>query len=83
MFVGTFMTALDMAGFSLSVLVLDDERISALDANTQVCHHSHVLSCPDTGRCCVAAMNPQPSCSCQLLRVVLQACHFWPCWQSN
>ena len=37
MYVGTFMTSLDMAGFSLSVLVLDNERIAALDADTQVC----------------------------------------------
>ncbi len=37
MYVGTFMTSLDMAGFSLTLLVLDDERIAALDADTQVC----------------------------------------------
>ena len=36
-YVGTFMTSLDMAGFSLSVLLLDDERVAALDADTQVC----------------------------------------------
>ena len=36
-YVGTFMTSLDMAGFSLTVLVLDDERVAALDADTQVC----------------------------------------------
>ena len=36
-YVGTFMTSLDMAGFSLSVCVLDDQRIAALDAETQVC----------------------------------------------
>ena len=35
-YVGTFMTALDMAGFSLSVCILDDQRIAALDADTQV-----------------------------------------------
>lgn len=34
--VGTFMTALDMAGFSLSLLQLDAARIAALDAPTQV-----------------------------------------------
>ena len=35
-YVGNFMTALDMAGFSLTVCVLDDQRIAALDADTQV-----------------------------------------------
>ena len=33
--VGTLMSSLDMAGFSLSLLVLDDARIAALDAPTQ------------------------------------------------
>lgn len=37
-YVGTFMTSLNMSGFSLSVCSLDDERTVALDANTQVCH---------------------------------------------
>ncbi len=36
-YVGTFMTSLDMSGFSLSVLVLDEERAAYLDAPTQVC----------------------------------------------
>ena len=36
MYVGTFMTSLDMSGFSLSVCTLDDERIAALDADTEV-----------------------------------------------
>ena len=35
-YVGTFMTSLDMSGFSLSVCSLDDERTAALDADTQV-----------------------------------------------
>ena len=35
-YVGTFMTSLDMSGFSLSVCALDDERAAALDADTQV-----------------------------------------------
>ena len=57
------MTALDMAGFSLSVLVLDDERIAALDADTQVRHHSHVLRCPDWRMlcgCCEGSLSRQP-----------------------
>ena len=37
-YAGTFMTSLDMSGFSLSVCTLDDERTAALDAVTQVCH---------------------------------------------
>ena len=45
-YVGTFMTSLDMAGFSLTVLVLDDERVAALDADTQVCSFAH-LKCPE------------------------------------
>ena len=36
MYVGTFMTSLDMSGFSLSVCTLDDERTAALDAATEV-----------------------------------------------
>lgn len=36
LYVGNFMTALDMAGFSLSVLQLDDTRLQRLDAATQV-----------------------------------------------
>lgn len=36
MYVGPFMTSLDMAGFSLSVCALDAERAAALDADTQV-----------------------------------------------
>ena len=35
-YVGTFMTSLDMSGFSLSVCTLDDERTAALDADTEV-----------------------------------------------
>ena len=35
-YVGTFMTSLDMSGFSLSVCSVDDERTAALDADTQV-----------------------------------------------
>ena len=42
-YVGTFMTSLDMSGISLSVCVLDDERILALDADTQVCASSKYL----------------------------------------
>ena len=38
MYVGSFMTSLDMSGFSLSVLGLDAQRTAALDAETQVCH---------------------------------------------
>ncbi|KAK9915864.1 hypothetical protein WJX75_005396 [Coccomyxa subellipsoidea] len=34
-YVGPFMTSLDMAGFSLSLLLLNDARIAALDAPTQ------------------------------------------------
>ncbi|CAL8469949.1 g9491 [Coccomyxa elongata] len=34
-FVGSFMTSLNMAGFSLSLLLLDDARTAALDAPTQ------------------------------------------------
>ena len=37
MYVGAFMTSLDMAGFSLSICALDAERAAALDADTQVC----------------------------------------------
>ena len=36
MYVGTFMTSLDMAGFSLSICALDAERTAALDADTKV-----------------------------------------------
>lgn len=36
MYVGTFMTALNMAGFSLSLLLLDAGRTAALDAPTEV-----------------------------------------------
>ncbi|BDA43964.1 Triokinase/FMN cyclase [Coccomyxa sp. Obi] len=35
-YVGSFMTSLNMAGFSLSLLLLDDARTAALDAPTQV-----------------------------------------------
>ena len=34
--VGAYMTSFDMAGFSLSLLLLDDARTAALDAPTQV-----------------------------------------------
>ena len=40
-YVGPFMTSLDMAGFSLSLLLLNDARIAALDAPTQA-----TLLCP-------------------------------------
>lgn len=40
-YVGPFMTSLDMAGFSLSLLLLDDARTAALDALTQA-----TLLCP-------------------------------------
>jgi dihydroxyacetone kinase len=36
LYVGNLMTALDMAGFSLSLLQLDDMRRQRLDAVTQV-----------------------------------------------
>ncbi len=36
LYVGSFMTALDMAGLSLSVLRLDDGRLQRLDAPTKV-----------------------------------------------
>jgi Dak1 domain len=36
LYVGNYMTALDMAGFSLSVLQLDDARTQRLDAAVQV-----------------------------------------------
>ena len=36
MYVGIFMTSLDMSGFSLSVCTLDNERLAALDADTEV-----------------------------------------------
>lgn len=38
-FVGSFMTSLNMAGFSLSLLLLDDARTAALDAPTQASTH--------------------------------------------
>lgn len=40
-YVGSFMTSLDMAGFSLSLLLLDDARLAALDAPTQASLHKH------------------------------------------
>jgi len=45
--VGAFMTALDMAGWSLSLLVLDDLRLCRLDAPTRARPHpSLVRSAP-------------------------------------
>ena len=41
LYVGNLMTALDMAGFSLSLLQLDDTRLQRLDAATQV--HMYML----------------------------------------
>ena len=36
MYVGPFMTSLDMAGFSLTLMRVDDALLKALDAPTQV-----------------------------------------------
>ena len=35
MYVGPFMTALDMAGFSITLMRVDDSLVKALDAPTQ------------------------------------------------
>ena len=60
-YVGTFMTSLDMAGFSLTVLVLDDERTAALDADTRV-------GCFNLWHCSRAdAVEPVRACLVQLI----------------
>lgn len=40
-YAGAFMTSLDMAGFSLSLLLLDEARTAALQAPTQACLPAH------------------------------------------
>lgn len=49
LYVGNLMTALDMAGFSLSLLQLDDTRLQRLDAATQV--HTCMLPALMPKRC--------------------------------
>ena len=50
-YVGPFMTSLDMAGFSLSLLLLDNARTAALDAPTQASLLYLPLSKPTHGLC--------------------------------
>lgn len=43
-YVGTFMTSLDMAGFSLSLLRLSERRKEFLDAATEVLSQAHITT---------------------------------------
>ena len=57
--VGAFMTALDMAGWSLSLLVLDDLRVCRLDAPTRA--RPNALPCPASSYAASPAWS-LPSC---------------------
>ncbi len=60
-YVGTFLSALEMAGVSLSVLPVDDETLSRLDAPTDAPAWPNAASRPRTRRPAVAEVPPTPS----------------------